>query len=95
MTLTQTRVSQLYVAIFNRASEGEGNTFWQNQGNMASVASAMLATQDAQYYFGDSLNSNQAFIEHIYLNTLNKTVNDDPAEDEPVAVVVERLATYD
>lgn len=77
MALTQTQVSQLYVAIFNRASEGSGNAYWQGQGDMAAVAAAMLATPDAQSYFGDSLDSDQAFIEHIYLNTLNKTVEDD------------------
>lgn len=77
MALTQTQVSQLYVAIFNRASEGSGNAYWQDQGDMTAVATAMLATPDAQTYFGDSLDSDQAFIEHIYLNTLNKTVDDD------------------
>ncbi len=77
MALTQTQVSQLYVAIFNRASEGSGNAYWQTQGDMAAVATAMLATPDAQTYFGDSLDSDQAFIEHIYLNTLNKTAEDD------------------
>jgi len=39
----------------------------------------MLATSDAQSYFGSSLNTNQSFIEHIYANTLNKTVADDAA----------------
>jgi hypothetical protein len=92
MALTQTRVSHLYVAIFNRASEGEGNTFWQSQGDMATVASAMLATQDARDYFGDSLNSNQAFIEHIYLNTLNKRMDDDP---DGIAYWVGRLQDGD
>jgi|GEM_PF-2084071 len=78
MALTQTQVSQLYVAIFNRASEGSGNAFWQAQPDMGAAATAMLDTTDAQTYFGTSLDSNQAFIEHIYLNTLNKTVNVDP-----------------
>jgi hypothetical protein len=89
MALTQTQVSSLYVAIFNRASEGEGNTYWQNTGlSMAETADAMLATPDAQEYFGDSLESNQAFIEHIYANTLNKTIQDDP---EGIAYWVEAL----
>jgi hypothetical protein len=65
------------VAIFNRASEGTGNAFWQTQDDMAAAANAMLATDPAQDYFGDSLDSDQAFIEHIYLNTLNKTADDD------------------
>jgi len=77
MALTQTEVSMLYVAIFNRASEAEGNVFWQDKGTMAKVATEMLTTSDAGSYFGDKLNSNQAFIEHIYKNTLNKTVADD------------------
>ncbi len=77
MALTLIEVSQLYVAIFNRASEGEGNRYWQTQPDAASAATAMLDTTDAKQYFGFSLDSNLAFIEHIYLNTLNKTITDD------------------
>lgn len=79
MALTQKQVSELYVAIFNRASEGEGNKFWQTSQTGAAAANAMLATADAKTYFGTSLNSNQAFIEHIYSNTLNKTYAQDKA----------------
>ncbi|MFO7913103.1 MAG: DUF4214 domain-containing protein, partial [Desulfotignum sp.] len=89
MALTQTQVSKLYVAIFNRASEGEGNLFWQGFDDMAAVADEMLATDDALAYFGESLDSDQAFIEHIYLNTLNKTVEDD---EEGIAFWVGQLA---
>jgi hypothetical protein len=78
MALTQTQVSKLYVAIFNRAAEGSGCDFWQTQPDMASAAAAMLDTSDAQTYFGSSLNSNKAFVEHIYSNTLNKTYSMDP-----------------
>lgn len=78
--LIQTEVSQLYVAIFGRASEGEGNRYWQAIGlDKASVANAMLETDAAKNYFGLNLNTDQAFIEHIYRNTLNKTSTDDPA----------------
>ncbi len=76
--LSKTQISQLYTSIFDRASEGEGNTYWQNQPAMGAAAAAMLDTQAAKDYFGASLNTNQAFIEHIYQNTLNKTVADDP-----------------
>lgn len=79
MALTQKQVSELYVAIFNRASEGEGNKFWQTSQTGAAAANDMLATTDAKAYFGTSLNSNQDFIEHIYLNTLNKTYAQDKA----------------
>ena len=77
MALTQTQVSQLYVAILGRASEGSGNTFWQNEDNMVSAAEAMLNSEKAQDYFGESLNDSQDFIVHIYENTLGKTIEDD------------------
>lgn len=79
--LTQNDISQLYVSIFNRASEGSGNAYWRNRADlqtMATAATKMLDTDAARNYFGTSLNSNQAFIEHIYLNTLNKSYWDDP-----------------
>ena len=80
MALTKTQVSQLYVAIFNRASEGEGNTYWQTAvEGMAATATEMLATDAAKTYFGTSLDTDQAFIEHIYKNTLGKTYAEDKA----------------
>jgi len=78
MALTQTQVSQLYVSLFGRASEGDGNTYWQTNGvDMVSTADTMLATDAAKTYFGDTINDNQKFIEFIYLNTLGKTYADD------------------
>ena len=78
-SLTQTQVSQLYVSIFGRASEGEGNYYWQRtQDDMILAAKTMLETAAAQRYFGDTLNDNQEFIEFIYENTLGKTYLDDP-----------------
>jgi hypothetical protein len=80
MALTQTQVSQLYVALFGRASEGSGNFYWQSVGkDMAGTAQAMLETQAAKDYFGSTLDDNQAFIDFIYQNTLGKTYADDPA----------------
>jgi len=81
MALSKTQISELYVAIFNRASEGSGNTYWQtfsSDDSAAEVASAMLASTAAEDYFGSSLDENQAFIETIYENTLSKTLADDP-----------------
>ena len=76
--LTQTQVSQLYVSIFGRASEGEGSEFWVARGKtMALTATEMLGSPAAIEYFGTSLNTDQAFIEHIYSNTLGKTLQDD------------------
>lgn len=108
MALTQTQVSQLYVSIFNRASEGEGNTFWQTAATKADAANQMLDTQDAKDYFGTALDSNQAFIETIYKNTLNKTLADDEAgikywvdalesgmsRGEVVAAMIDAIETY-
>ncbi|PIE74155.1 MAG: hypothetical protein CSA19_01220, partial [Deltaproteobacteria bacterium] len=79
MSLNQTQVSQLYVAIFGRASEKAGNAFWQGEGDTLSVvADKMLASDGGTWYFGDKLNNNQQFIEHIYKNTLGKTADQDP-----------------
>jgi hypothetical protein len=79
MALTQTEVSQLYVSLFGRASEGEGNQYWQaNASDRVATANAMLETDAAKTYFGDTINDNQKFIEFIYLNTLGKSATDDP-----------------
>lgn len=78
MALTQSQVSQLYVTVIGRASEGDGNTFWQSATDMATAATDMLASPPAQEYFGTSLDDDQAFIEHIYENTLGKTYAEDP-----------------
>lgn len=78
--LTKTQVSQLYVAVFGRASEGSGNSYWQSDPSSTSVtatANVMLNTDPAKSYFGATLNDNKAFIEHIYLNTLGKTYSED------------------
>jgi hypothetical protein len=78
-SLTQTQVSQLYVSIFGRASEGAGNSYWQSdQDDMTETADTMLETSAAQRYFGDTLNDNQELIEFIYENTLGKTYLEDP-----------------
>ena len=54
MALTKTQVSELYVAIFNRTSEGEGNTYWQTSESDIKAAEFMLDSQDAKDYFGTS-----------------------------------------
>lgn len=89
--MTQTEISKLYVSIFNRASEKEGNDWWRAQDlTSVQIAESMLDTSDSATYFGASLDSDQSFIEHIYLNTLNKTVDDDSAG---IAYWVKQLET--
>ncbi len=79
MGLTQTQISQLYISVFGRASEGDGSEYWMNdQNDMATAVEVMLATDAAKEYFGTALDTNQAFIEYIYENTLGKTYADDP-----------------
>ncbi len=109
MALTQTEVSQLYVTIFGRASEGAGNTYWQTAAaDLSDGATQMLDTQAAADYFGSSLDTDQAFIEHIYLNTLGKTYAEDTegvdywvaqlaggmSRGDVVATMVEAVYTY-
>jgi uncharacterized protein (TIGR02145 family) len=81
-SLSQTEVSQLYVGVFGRASEGGGNSYWQTDPGSTSMtvtANVMLNTAPAIAYFGATLINNQAFIEHIYSNTLGKTYAEDPS----------------
>ncbi len=81
-SLTKTEVSQLYIGVFGRASEGGGNSYWQTDPqstSMTATANVMLNTDPAKAYFGSTLDNNQAFIEHIYINTLGKTYSEDPA----------------
>jgi hypothetical protein len=79
-SLTKTEVSQLYIGVFGRASEGGGNSYWQTDPqstSMTATANVMLNTDPAKAYFGSTLDNNQDFIEHIYLNTLGKTYVED------------------
>ena len=84
MALTQTKVSQLYVAIFNRASEGTGNTYWQSaHTNATTTAEAMFLLPSVKTFFGvtnftDTANV-RTVIEAIYLNSLGKAPADDVA----------------
>ena len=75
MALTTTQVSQLYVALFGRASEGSGNKAWADLDlSLAETASLMLETPAAQEYFGGEL-TNEEFITFIYANTLGFTTD--------------------
>lgn len=79
-SLSQEDVAKLYVTVFNRAGEKSGNDYWQKTGlSQIETIEKMLETTDSKEYFGSSLDTDQAFIEHIYQNTLNKTYSDDPS----------------
>jgi len=82
MAISKTQVSQLYVSIFGRASEGEGNTFWQTQATTTSAADLMFQQQVVKDYFNVTDFTSEAnvrtVVETIYLNALGKTPTDDP-----------------
>lgn len=79
MGLSKTDISKLYVSVFGRASEKEGNYYWQQQKeDLKGTANNMLNTEAAKSYFGDTLNDNKSFIEFIYKNTLSKDYFQDP-----------------
>jgi len=89
MALTKTQVSQLYVSLFGRASEGAGNTYWQTQNaanadtniNRTNTATEMLNLAVVKTYFGvtdyATTANVQTVVEAIYLNTLGKTYAQD------------------
>ena len=81
MALTQIQVSQIYVSTFGRASEGEGSEYWiANSGDSFSDAvNTALGSPAGIEYFGTALDTDQAFVEYIYLNTLGKTYAEDTA----------------
>lgn len=81
MAITKTQVSQLYVSIFGRASEGEGNTFWQTSETTTTAADGMFAQQVVLDYFNvtdfTSEENVRTVVETIYLNALGKVPADD------------------
>ena len=84
MALTTTQVSQLYISIFGRASEGTGNTYWSTQHTTTqSTAEAMFALTSVSTFFGvtdfTTAANVRTVIEAIYLNTLGKSPTDDAA----------------
>jgi hypothetical protein len=76
-TLTKTEVSELYVTLMGRVSEGKGSNYWQNNySDQTEAAKGMLGSDAVAKYFDVSSMvdmSNEDFIGTIYRNTLNKT----------------------
>jgi len=81
MAITKTQVSELFVSIFGRASEGEGNTFWQTKDSTTAAADEMYTLDVVKEYFGvDDFVSEanvRTVVESIYLNSLGKAPEDD------------------
>jgi len=72
------QVSQLYVALFGRAPDGEGLGYWVgllSEGqSMTQVANTMYATAPARDYYPSFL-TNQEIIESFYENVLGRTAD--------------------
>lgn len=82
MALTSKDINALYITLFNRIAEGDGQQYWLNAANKNSleikdVAAAMLATEPSKEYFSGK-ESNEDFINHIYTNLFSKDKSKDP-----------------
>lgn len=82
MAVTKAQVAQLYVALFNRAPEGQGLNAWMAAGatkNLAQIANDMLAAPAVRAYFNGRIDSNVNYVENIYKNILGKDLTTDSA----------------
>lgn len=82
MALTSKDINALYITLFNRIAEGDGQQYWLNVANknnleIKDVAAAMLATGPSKEYFSGK-ESNEDFINHIYTNLFSKDKSKDP-----------------
>jgi hypothetical protein len=81
-TAMRTEVSQLYVALFGRAPDGEGLGYWvqlRDQGQtLAQIANTMYATTPARTYFPNFL-TNGEIIAAFYTNVLGRTADSEGA----------------
>ena len=85
----RTQVSQLYVALFGRAPDGEGLAFWVQQlaggASVEQVGNTMYATDPARSYYPLFL-TNQEIIASFYENVLGR-----PADAEGLAFWTAKL----
>ena len=82
MAVTKAQVAQLYVALFNRAPEGQGLNAWFAAGatkTQAQLADDMLRSPAVQSYFNGRIDTDRGFVSNIYKNFLGKDYADDPA----------------
>ena len=74
-TQMRTEISQLYLALFGRAPDGEGLGFWtalRNEGrSMVDIANTMYATEPARAYYPTFL-THQEIIHSFYVNVLGR-----------------------
>lgn len=77
-TQMRTDVSQLYVALFGRAPDGEGLGYWVSQldagKSIVDIANAMYGTAPARTYYPSYL-TNQEIVGNFYTNVLGRTAD--------------------
>ena len=77
-TEMRAQVSQMYVAMFGRAPDGEGLGFWTQKmadgETITQIADQMYATSPARSYYPDFL-TNQEIIGRFYVNVLGRTAD--------------------
>ena len=82
MALTSKDINSLYITLFNRIPEGNGQQYWLNEANtqnldLKTIALIMLQT-DASKEFFKGKEKNEDFVNHIYSNLLGKDKTSDP-----------------
>lgn len=84
-TETMAFVSELYIAMFNRAPGKDGLLYWtdqiRHQGLTAeAVTNTFFATPEGQAAYPNSL-STEAYVQRIFNNALGRTLNPENADD--------------
>ena len=87
-TQMRTDVSQLYVALFGRAPDGEGLGYWVSQldagKSIVDIANAMYGTAPARTYYPSYL-TNQEIVGNFYTNVLGRTADAEGLADRASA----------
>ncbi|OCR98838.1 hypothetical protein CFT85387_08745, partial [Campylobacter fetus subsp. testudinum] len=65
--ITKSEVSELFIVLFGRPTEGEGNAYWVNESSangwgMIETSKAILDLDITKSFLGETLNSNEAFV---------------------------------
>ncbi|OCR92305.1 DUF4214 domain-containing protein, partial [Campylobacter fetus] len=76
--ITKSEVSELFIVLFGRPTEGEGNAYWVNESSangwgMIETSKAILDLDITKSFLGETLNSNEAFVKHLFKNAVNLT----------------------
>ncbi|WP_236841627.1 DUF4214 domain-containing protein [Campylobacter fetus] len=76
--ISKSEVSELFIVLFGRPTEGEGNTYWVNESSangwgMIETSNAILNLDITKSFLGETLNNNESFVKHLFKNAVNLT----------------------